>query len=197
MQISCPQHCGRKYDIMAWEHASNTENWNRHRNTENKQYSLFAGFPDFKAILIIFQGCNLGSRILGAWGWWHLCGRFEIKELGWTEQISTETVKVIGKRGSGLYFSRTPRLTSLWAVLAGWLDVGDKGTRHFLPPSTGSACSGPYHVISDLHPAPSPPPPLPKAQQLEGRKVTQKCQPSGYSSCHPPLGGLLCLSYSS
>lgn len=83
MQISCPQHCGRKY-IMAWEHASKPENWNRHINTENKQYYLFAGFPDFKAILIIFQGCNLGSRILGVWGWWHLCGRFEIKEVGWT-----------------------------------------------------------------------------------------------------------------
>lgn len=48
-------------------------------------------------------------------------------------QISTETV--IGKCGSGLYFSRTPRLMSPWAALAGWLDVGDKGTRAFsLPP---------------------------------------------------------------
>lgn len=141
MQISCPQHCGRKYDIMAWEHASNPENWNRHRNTENKQYSLFAGFADFKAILIIFQGCNLGSRILGAWGWWHLCGRFEIKEVGWTEHCNAnlyrDCYRQMWVRFVLLQNSKTDVPVGCIGRMA-W--CRRQRYPRFLPPSTGSAC---------------------------------------------------------
>lgn len=68
----------------------------------------------------------------------------------------------------------------------------------FLPPSLHMQCV--FVAVSHntrFASIPFTPSPPVKVQQLERKEVTPKCQPLGYGSCHPPLGGLLCLSFPS